>query len=88
LNFVGNTVGIAVAAGPDAGIIEYRIDNGKWEKLDLLTNWSRSLHLPWFFTLANGLENKKHKLQIKIAEKEDPKRIGNTCRIRYFYINK
>ncbi|MBU2904172.1 prolyl oligopeptidase family serine peptidase [Arenibacter algicola] len=88
LTFVGNTVGIAVAAGPDAGIIHYRIDKGEWQKLDLLTNWSRSLHLPWFFTLANGLENKKHTLQIKIAEKEDPKRIGNTCRIRYFYINK
>ena len=88
LTFVGNTVGIAVAAGPDAGVIDYRIDNGQWRKLDLLTNWSRSLHLPWFFTLASGLENKKHTLQIKVAEKEDPKRIGNTCRIRYFYINK
>ena len=88
LDFVGNTVGIAVAAGPDAGIIEYRIDKGKWKKLDLLTSWSRSLHLPWFFTLASGLENKQHRLQIKIAEKEDPKRTGNTCRIRYFYINK
>ncbi len=88
LTFIGNTVGIAVAAGPDAGIIQYRIDKGEWEKLDLLTNWSRSLHLPWFFTLATGLENKKHTLQIKIAKKEDPKRIGDACRIRYFYVNK
>lgn len=86
--FVGNTVGIAVAAGPDAGIIEYRIDGGTWKKLDLLTNWSRSLHLPWFFTLGTGLEDKEHKLQIKIAEKEDSKRTGNVCRIRYFYLNK
>ena len=87
-NFVGNTVGIAVAAGPDAGIIEYRIDKGNWQKLDLLTSWSRSLHLPWFFTLGTGLEHKKHTLQIKIAKKEDAKRAGNTCRIRYFYVNK
>ncbi|MDO6518697.1 SGNH/GDSL hydrolase family protein [Zobellia uliginosa] len=87
-NFTGNTVGIAVVAGPDAGIITYRIDKGKWVKLDLLTNWSRSLHLPWFFTLATDLENKKHTLQIKIAQKEDPKRAGNSCRIRYFYTNK
>lgn len=87
-NFVGNTVGIAVAAGPDAGTIEYRIDKGNWQKLDLLTSWSRSLHLPWYFTLGTGLEHKKHTLQIKIAEKENQKRAGNTCRIRYFYVNK
>ncbi|MFB9054807.1 GDSL-type esterase/lipase family protein [Formosa undariae] len=87
--FTGNTVGIAVVAGPDSGTIEYRIDGGDWQTLDLLTNWSRSLHLPWFFTLASGLEHTKHKLQIKIAENIDPsKRIGNACRIRYFYINK
>lgn len=87
-NFTGNTVGIAVAAGPDAGIIEYKIDKGKWQKLDLLTNWSRGLHLPWFFTLGSGLENKTHNLQLKISEKVDPDRIGNSCRIRYFFINK
>lgn len=86
-HFTGNTVGIAVAAGPDAGIIEYRIDKGDWQKLDLLTNWSRSIHLPWFFTLGAALENTKHTLQIKIAKKEDPKRTGNVCRIRYFYVN-
>ncbi|MCK0156470.1 GDSL-type esterase/lipase family protein [Cellulophaga sp. F20128] len=89
LTFTGNTVGIAVAAGPDSGTISYRIDGGTWQKLDLLTNWSRSLHLPWFFTLASGLKNTKHKLQIKIIENEDPsQRVGNACRIRYFYSNK
>ncbi|WP_434036670.1 SGNH/GDSL hydrolase family protein [Formosa sp. 4Alg 33] len=89
LTFTGNAVGIAVVAGPDSGTIEYRIDGGDWQTLDLLTNWSRSLHLPWFFTLASGLENTKHKLQIKIAENIDPtKRVGNACRIRYFYTNK
>lgn len=88
-SFTGNTVGIAVAAGPDSGTITYRIDGGDWKDLDLLTNWSRSLHLPWFFTLATGLENTKHKLQIKITENIDPsKRKGNACRIRYFYVNK
>ena len=88
-SFTGNTVGIAVAAGPDSGTITYRIDGGDWKDLDLLTNWSRSLHLPWFFTLASGLENSKHKLQIKITENIDPsQRKGNACRIRYFYVNK
>ncbi|GGW47769.1 SGNH/GDSL hydrolase family protein [Arenibacter certesii] len=86
--FTGNTVGIALAAGPDAGIIEYRIDKGQWEKLNLLTKWSTSLHLPWFYTLGAGLENKKHRLQIRIARNDDSTSVGEACRIRYFFINK
>ena len=39
--FEGNAVGIAVAAGPDAGIIEYSIDDQPWQKLDLFTRWSQ-----------------------------------------------
>jgi len=88
LTFEGNTVGIAVAAGQDAGIIEYRIDKGEWQKLNLFTKWSKSFHLPWYYTLASGLENKKHQLELKIAYEKDVQSIGYACRIRYVYINK
>ena len=88
LTFEGNTVGIAVAAGQDAGIIKYRIDKGEWQKLNLFTPWSKSLHLPWYYTLASGLENKKHQLELKIANDKDTRSNGNACRIRYVYVNK
>ena len=39
-SFNGSIIGLFVAAGPDAGIIEYRIDNGPWEQKDLYTQWS------------------------------------------------
>lgn len=85
--FRGNAVGIAVAAGPDAGIIEYSIDESDWEKLDLFTEWSAGLHLPWFYTLGAGLKNRKHMLQIRMTSGKNPKSIGNKCVIRYFYVN-
>ncbi len=87
LPFDGNTVGIAVAAGPDAGLIEFRIDGSPWQKLDLLSHGNRSLHLPRYYTLAAGLKNKRHRLKIRMLEQEDPNRAGNFCRIRYFYNN-
>ena len=37
INFEGNAVGIAIVSGPDAGIIEYRIDNGRTATLNLFT---------------------------------------------------
>jgi hypothetical protein len=86
--FEGNAVGIAVAAGPDAGIIEYSIDGLRWQKKDLFTQWSKNLYLPWFYTLDSGLKNKKHTLQIRLTDEKNPESTGNKCIIRYFYFNK
>lgn len=85
--FKGNAVGIAVAAGPDAGIIEYSIDDSDWKKQDLFTQWSPNLHLPWFYTLGSGLKSGKHTLQIRLTGEKNPKSTGNKCVLRYFYFN-
>lgn len=85
--FQGDAVGIAVAAGPDAGIIEFRIDKGDWQKADLFTQWSSQLHLPWYFTLASGLENAMHSLELRVSSEKNPESTGNVCRIRYFFVN-
>jgi lysophospholipase L1-like esterase/pimeloyl-ACP methyl ester carboxylesterase len=85
--FEGNAAGIAVAAGLDAGTIEYRIDKNPWQKQDLYTVWSASLHLPWFYTLGYNLNPGKHKLQIRVLAERNPQSKGTACRIRYFYVN-
>ena len=86
-NFEGNAVGIAVAAGLDAGIIEYRVDKGTWQKQDLFTSWSSQLHLPWFYTLAYGLNPGKHRLDLRILSDKNSLSKGTACRIRYFFVN-
>ncbi len=88
LEFRGSAIGLAVAAGQDAGIIEYSIDNGEWRKLDLFTRWSNQLHLPWYYTLTGELSQDEHVLEIRLAKIEDGSNIGKVCRIRYFYANK
>ncbi len=87
LKFNGNVIGIAVAAGQDAGIVEYRVDGKNWKKYDLFTQWSKSLHLPWFCTLENTLANGEHTLELKISKEKNTQSVGHTCRIRYFYVN-
>ncbi len=86
-HFKGDAVGIAVAAGPDAGIIEYSVDNLPWKKQDLYTEWSSFLHLPWFYTLEAGLKPQNHTLQIRVAREKNQQSTGNVCRIRYFFYN-
>ena len=85
--FEGNAIGIAVAAGLDAGIIEYCLDKGSWQKLDLFTSWSAQLHLPWFYTLGYGLKQGEHQLRIRVLSEKNPQSKGTVCRIRYFYVN-
>jgi sialidase-1 len=86
-NFKGNAVGIAIVSGADAGIISYSIDGSPFVKYNLYTNWSSSLHLPWYILLGSGLKNGSHKLEIKIDTDKDPRSKGNACRIVYFLVN-
>ena len=88
IDFYGKTVGIAVAAGPDAGIIEYRIDKGKWQKKDLFTKWSSRLHLPWYYILASDLPGRKHNLEVRIMDEHNSLSNGYACRIKHFFVNK
>jgi hypothetical protein len=46
--FKGNAVGIAVAAGPDAGIIEYSIDESDWKNRIYLRSGVRVCICPGF----------------------------------------
>ncbi len=86
--FEGNAVGILDVSGPNAGIIEYRIDKGEWGKLDLFNKYSSRLYLPWYFTLGAGLHPGHHKLEIRMASEKNPDSKGNVCHLRYFYVNR
>jgi sialidase-1 len=87
LDFMGKAVGIAVAAGPDAGMVEYRIDGGPWQEQNLFTRWSSQLHLPWYYTLSAELACGRHLLELRISKGKDERSSGHACRIRYFYVN-
>jgi len=87
LEFTGNTIGICVASGPDAGIISYSIDGKPFKNLDLFTRWSENLHLPWYLMLGQSLNEKKHTLRVRILSEKNHKSKGNACRILHFLVN-
>ena len=91
-DFTGRAVGLFVAAGPDAGVIEYRIGEqggafGEWQTLDLYTRWSGALHLPWAHVLAADLEADEHVLTVRIAPDRNPASLGHACRIVHLLVN-
>lgn len=88
LSFTGTAIGFAVLAGPDAGMVEYSIDNKPFQKMDLYTRWSHNLYLPWYELFSGALKNKKHILHLKISSGKNAESKGTACRIVYFIVNK
>lgn len=86
-DFKGRAVGIAIISGPDAGKISYSIDGKKAQTLDLFTQWSTQLHLPWYLMLNDELSSGKHSLKLNIAADKNKKSIGNALRVVYFLVN-
>jgi len=87
LSFKGIGIGVFVAAGPDTGAIEYRVDKGNWQNQSLFTQWSSGLHLPWAKMLSSELTEGNHELELKIGDEADEKSQGHAIRIIHFLIN-
>lgn len=82
-DFDGTAVGLYCICGPDSGVLSYTIDGKKYPPVDSYTAWSRNLHLPWVYVLADDLERGHHVLELKILSGK-----GSGCHIKSFVVNK
>jgi len=87
LKFQGSAVGLLVVAGPDVGVLEYRLDGGTAKRLDQFTPWSRTLHIPWAYMLETELPRTEHELLLRLADDKHPDSRGHAARIVKFLVN-
>ena len=87
LSFEGTAVGAYIVAGPDAGIVEARIDGGAPVKVNLFHNFSAGLHYPRTVMFADTLTEGKHTLSLKVSEEKDAKSAGHAFRAIHFVVN-
>lgn len=87
LRFTGRGVGVFVAAGPDAGTVEYRVDGGPSATRDLFSPWSGGLHLPWAQMLVADLPPGDHVLTLTVSTASNPASGGHAVRIVHFLVN-
>ncbi len=86
-SFEGTGCGLFIAAGPDAGRIEFSIDGGEYRQLDTFTHWSSGLHLPWALILDDSLKNGQHTAKVRIAAGRDAKGSGTALRVFHLLLN-
>ena len=87
VEFTGTAIGLPMVAGPDVGIIEWKVDDGAWESLDQFTKWSKSLHIPWIYMLEKELSPGKHQLTLRTTNRKNEQSIGHACRFSAFAVN-
>jgi len=76
--FEGTGVGAFVLAGPDAGVVQHRVDGGKWQETNLKHHYSKGLHYPRTVMFASELAPGKHTLEIRVKD------AGNFARVIQF----
>jgi sialidase-1 len=85
--FEGRGVGLFIASGPDAGMVEWSVDGAPAQRRDLFTQWSPQLHLPWAVMLDPGLRPGAHVLKLRLLAEKNAKSAGTACRIVHFLVN-
>lgn len=87
LTFEGTLVGFSGIAGMDAGVIEYSIDGGPFEKKDLFDHYCSQFHRPVCHMLGEELAPGEHVLALRTAEDRNEKSEGHAVRILDFVCN-
>jgi lysophospholipase L1-like esterase len=81
LAFEGRAIGAYLLAGPDAGFVEFAIDDGPYTKADLFHPFSRGLHYPRTVMFAADLKPGPHALKLRLAEQRNKTSSGSAARI-------
>ena len=85
LTFQGKAIGAYLLAGPDAGVLEARIDDGEFRPINHYHRFSKGLHYPRTVMFATDLPAGEHTLTLRISEQTKSK--GRAARIIKFVAN-
>ena len=85
--FEGNAVAIYILAGPDAGVVEYSVDDKPAQTFDTHHHFSSGLHYPYAITLDDELEVGKHVVRIRVVKRPPNTKGGDALRILQIAVN-
>jgi lysophospholipase L1-like esterase len=88
LNFAGRAIGAYILAGPDAGQLEVRIDDGDWTTIELYHHYSAGLHYPRTVMFASDLPRGEHQVTVRLSRTHHPSSKGTAARILDFAVNR
>lgn len=86
-DFEGTACGLFIYAGPETGLIEFRVDGGNWKSVDTFTAWSGGNTLPWAVLLERDLKSGKHSVEVRLADQKNRINQGPGLQIIHLLVN-
>ncbi|XEC95698.1 SGNH/GDSL hydrolase family protein [Paenibacillus tarimensis] len=86
-NFTGTAVGFSLIAGMDTGGIEFSIDGGSFEMVQLFDRYCTQFHRPKMVLLKDELCRGEHSVEIRISNAKHEDSCGHAVRIINLLIN-
>ncbi len=88
IDFTGTAAGVYGITGPDSGDLEYSIDGGQWQPVKVFNPDEKDGKFHLFHRMfVDNLENKKHKVSLRVAETMPRGSTGRQARIGWFTVN-
>ena len=84
VKFSGTVGAACLLAGPDAGMLEFSIDGGEKQTVDLYHPYSAGLHYPRTVIFADELADGDHTLTFTVSAQKNEQSTGTTVRILNF----
>ena len=85
--FMGPMLGLFYVLGPDTGALDYRIDDGNWQKLDPFDVFAKGYARSSYRLIADNLKNERHNVTFRIRADHNPDSKGNWTRIGFLLTN-
>jgi pimeloyl-ACP methyl ester carboxylesterase/lysophospholipase L1-like esterase len=79
--FEGTGTALYVLAGPDAGVVEFRVDDGRFESRDLFHAFSKGLHYPRTVMLRDDLPPGRHRVTVRVGAEHGVGSSGSAVRV-------
>jgi tetratricopeptide (TPR) repeat protein len=86
-SFTGTAIGAYVLAGPDAGVLEFSIDGGAFQSVDLYHRHSKGLHYPRTVMFDAELIDGRHEIVLRLAGRSGRNLTGPAARILQLVVN-
>ena len=85
--FDGPMLGLFYVLRPDTGALDYRIDDGNWQKLDPFDVFAKGYARSSYRVIADNLKNDRHNVTFRIRADHNPDSKGNWTRIGFLLTN-
>ncbi|NOU66082.1 hypothetical protein GC096_18765 [Paenibacillus sp. LMG 31461] len=85
--FHGTAFGLSMLAGMDTGSIDFSLDGGEYQSIQLFDEYCLAFYRPKIVLLADSLSRNHHTVDIRISREKDEASTGYAVRILNLLIN-